>query len=96
MTPLTQIKLLSFKDNFKGLVNLSLRNKLPNKFESPQRRPSASKCERSSLRSKSIDKAPRNGPGTSIRKVQRQLPWCSDTTGNSQMTNIVIAKPTPI
>ena len=31
MTPLTQIKLLSFKDNFKELVNLSLRNKLPNK-----------------------------------------------------------------
>jgi len=32
MTPLTQIKLLSFKDNFKELVNLSLRNKLPNKL----------------------------------------------------------------
>ena len=32
MTPLTQIKLLSFKDNFKKLVNLSLRNKLPNKL----------------------------------------------------------------
>ena len=32
MTPLTQTKLLSFKDNFKGLVNLSLRNKLPNKL----------------------------------------------------------------
>ena len=31
MTPLTQTKLLSFKDNFKELVNLSLRNKLPNK-----------------------------------------------------------------
>ena len=32
MTPLTQIKLLSFKDNFKELVNLSLKNKLPNKL----------------------------------------------------------------
>ena len=32
MTPLSQIKLLSFKDNFKELVNLSLRNKLPNKL----------------------------------------------------------------
>ena len=32
MTPLTQTKLLSFKDNFKELVNLSLRNKLPNKL----------------------------------------------------------------
>ena len=32
MTPLTQIKLLSFKENFKELVNLSLRNKLPNKL----------------------------------------------------------------
>ena len=32
MTPFTQIKLLSFKDNFKELVNLSLRNKLPNKL----------------------------------------------------------------
>ena len=32
MTPLTQIKLLSFKDNFKELVNLSLRNKIPNKL----------------------------------------------------------------
>ena len=32
MTPLTQIKLLSFKDNFKELVNLSLINKLPNKL----------------------------------------------------------------
>ena len=32
MTPLTQIKLLSFKNNFKELVNLSLRNKLPNKL----------------------------------------------------------------
>ncbi len=32
MTPSTQIKLLSFKDNFKELVNLSLRNKLPNKL----------------------------------------------------------------
>jgi len=32
MTPLTQIKLLSFKDNFNELVNLSLRNKLPNKL----------------------------------------------------------------
>ena len=32
MTHLTQIKLLSFKDNFKELVNLSLRNKLPNKL----------------------------------------------------------------
>ena len=32
MTPLTQIKLLSFKDNFKELVNLSLRNKLANKL----------------------------------------------------------------
>ena len=32
MTPSTQIKLLSFKDNFKELVNLSLGNKLPNKL----------------------------------------------------------------
>ena len=32
MTPLTQTKLLSFKDNFKEFVNLSLRNKLPNKL----------------------------------------------------------------
>ena len=32
MTPLTQTKLLSFKDNFKELINLSLRNKLPNKL----------------------------------------------------------------
>ena len=32
MTPLTQIRLLSFKDNFKELVNLSLKNKLPNKL----------------------------------------------------------------
>ena len=32
MTPLTQTKLLSFKNNFKELVNLSLRNKLPNKL----------------------------------------------------------------
>ena len=32
MTPLTQINLLSFKDNFKELVNLSLKNKLPNKL----------------------------------------------------------------
>ena len=32
MTPLTQIKLLSFKNNFKELVNLSLRNQLPNKL----------------------------------------------------------------
>ena len=32
MTPLTQIKLLSFKENFKELVNLSLRNKIPNKL----------------------------------------------------------------
>ena len=32
MTPLPQTKLLSFKDNFKELVNLSLRNKLPNKL----------------------------------------------------------------
>ena len=32
MTPLTQTKLLSFKDNFKELVNLLLRNKLPNKL----------------------------------------------------------------
>jgi len=32
MTPLTQTKLLSFKDNFKSLVNLSLRDRLPNKL----------------------------------------------------------------
>ena len=32
MTPLTQTKLLSFKDNFKELVNLSLSNNLPNKM----------------------------------------------------------------
>jgi len=32
MTPLTQNKLLSFKDNFKELVNLSLKNNLPNKL----------------------------------------------------------------
>ena len=32
MTPLTQPKLLSFKDNFKALVNLSLRGSLPNKM----------------------------------------------------------------
>ena len=32
MTPLTQTKLLSFKDNFKQLVNLSLSNNLPNKM----------------------------------------------------------------
>ncbi len=32
MTPPTQNKLLSFKDNFKKLVNLSLRNNLPNKL----------------------------------------------------------------
>ena len=32
MTPLTQTKLLSFKDNFKSLVNLSLRGSLPNKL----------------------------------------------------------------
>ena len=32
MTPLTQTKLLSFKDNFKVLVNLSLRDSLPNKL----------------------------------------------------------------
>ena len=32
MTPLTQTKLLSFKENFKDLVNLSLRNNLPNKM----------------------------------------------------------------
>ena len=32
MTPLTQTKLLSFKDNFKELVNLSLRGSLPNKL----------------------------------------------------------------
>ena len=32
MTPLTQTKLLSFKDNFKLLVNLSLRDSLPNKL----------------------------------------------------------------
>ena len=32
MTPLKQTKLLSFKDDFKKLVNLSLRNKLPNKL----------------------------------------------------------------
>jgi len=32
MTPFTQTKLLSFKDNFKELVNLSLRESLPNKL----------------------------------------------------------------
>ena len=32
MTPLTQTKLLSFKDNFKSLINLSLRGSLPNKL----------------------------------------------------------------
>ena len=32
MTPLLQTKLLSFKDNFKELVNLSLRESLPNKL----------------------------------------------------------------
>ncbi len=32
MTPLTQTKLLSFKENFKELVNLSLKNKLPIKL----------------------------------------------------------------
>ena len=32
MIPLIQTKLLSFKDNFKELVNLSLRNHLPNKL----------------------------------------------------------------
>jgi len=32
MIPLTQTKLLSFKDNFKELVSLSLRNNLPNKM----------------------------------------------------------------
>ena len=32
MTPLTQTKLLSFKDNFKELVNLSLKDRLPNKL----------------------------------------------------------------
>ena len=32
MTPLTQTKLLSFKDNFKSLVNFSLRGSLPNKL----------------------------------------------------------------
>mgnify|MGYP001180433090 FL=1 len=32
MTPLTQTKLLSFKDNFKVLVNLTLRDSLPNKL----------------------------------------------------------------
>ena len=32
MTPLTQTKLLSFKDIFKKLVNLSLKNNLPNKL----------------------------------------------------------------
>ena len=32
MTPLTQNKLLSFKDNFKELVNLSLKDNLPNKL----------------------------------------------------------------
>tara|TARA_X000000950_G_scaffold216942_1_gene261066 strand:- start:319 stop:1251 length:933 start_codon:yes stop_codon:yes gene_type:complete len=32
MTPLNQTKLLSFKVNFNELVNLSLRNKLPNKL----------------------------------------------------------------
>ena len=32
MTPSTQTKLLSFKDNFKELVNLSLRGSLPNKL----------------------------------------------------------------
>ena len=32
MTPLTQIKLLSFKDNFKELVNLALKDNLPNKM----------------------------------------------------------------
>ena len=32
MTPFKQTKLLSFKDNFKLLVNLSLENNLPNKL----------------------------------------------------------------
>ncbi len=32
MTPLTQTKLLSFKNNFKTLVNLSFRGSLPNKL----------------------------------------------------------------
>ena len=32
MTPLNQTKLISFKDNFKELINLSLRNNLPNKL----------------------------------------------------------------
>ena len=32
MTPLNQTKLLSFKENFKELVNLSLKNNLPNKL----------------------------------------------------------------
>ena len=32
MTPLNQIKLLSFKNNFKELVSLSLRNNMPNKL----------------------------------------------------------------
>ena len=32
MTPLNQTKLLSFKDNFKELVNLFLKNNLPNKL----------------------------------------------------------------
>ena len=32
MTPIKQTKLLSFKDNFKELVNLSSRNNLPNKL----------------------------------------------------------------
>ena len=32
MTPLKQTRLLSFKENFKELVNLSLSNNLPNKL----------------------------------------------------------------
>ena len=32
MTPFTQTKLISFKDIFKELVNLSLKNNLPNKL----------------------------------------------------------------
>ena len=69
---------------------------LSNKLERSYRRPSASNSDRSSRRNNSIDRAPRKGPGTSITKTQRQLPKYSAKTGNNQMTNIVIANPTPI